>query len=89
MPPIIDRSICIRCGTCADICNSHLFSFTPDKGECPVVRYPDECWHCNSCVIDCPAGAITLRLPINFTLLRVDAVKPATSPAETPQEARA
>lgn len=75
MPPIIDKSTCIQCGTCADICNSHLFAFVPHSGQCPVVRYPDECWHCNSCVTDCPTGSITLRLPINYTLLRADTAK--------------
>jgi adenylylsulfate reductase, subunit B len=29
-----------------------------------LVTYPDECWHCSSCVLDCPAeGAISLRVP--------------------------
>ncbi|HIV65924.1 MAG TPA: 4Fe-4S binding protein, partial [Candidatus Mailhella excrementigallinarum] len=25
MPPVIDRNKCVGCGTCADICNSHIF----------------------------------------------------------------
>ncbi|MBI4330979.1 MAG: ferredoxin, partial [Chloroflexi bacterium] len=38
--------------------------------EVPVVRYPDECWHCNSCVYECPAeGAIRLRIPLPMMVL--------------------
>ena len=30
----------------------------------PKVAYPDECWHCGACMMDCPAEAIRLNLPI-------------------------
>lgn len=73
MPPVIDPDKCRRCGTCADICNSHILHFVKDSGKVPVVRYPDECWHCDSCVLDCPAQAITLRIPLPFMLQFVDA----------------
>ncbi len=26
-------------------------------------QVPEECWHCDSCVLDCPVGAISLRIP--------------------------
>jgi len=71
MPPIINAEKCIRCGTCASICNSHILSFK--KGEIPVVRFPDECWHCDSCILDCPADAIELRIPLTYMLRHVDA----------------
>ncbi|WP_207648120.1 4Fe-4S binding protein [Desulfotruncus arcticus] len=25
--------------------------------------FAEECWHCNSCVLDCPSGAISLEFP--------------------------
>jgi len=73
MPPIIDPQKCICCGTCADICNSHIFSFKRGSKTIPEVRFPDECWHCDSCILDCPAGAIELRIPLPYMLHYVDA----------------
>lgn len=76
MPPRIDPTLCIGCGTCSAICNSDIFEFRSGAMSRPEVRYPDECWHCNACVLDCPARAITLRIPLTYLLLRRNA--PAT-----------
>ena len=56
MPPKIKREVCIACGTCATIC-------------CMNVRYPDECWHCRACVMDCPTHAIEMRYPLTYQIL--------------------
>jgi adenylylsulfate reductase subunit B len=63
MPPIIDKTKCIACQTCVDICPTDVF-FDSKPEEIPLARYPDECWHCNACVHDCPEGAIRLRIPL-------------------------
>ena len=64
MPPIIDEDKCNGCGTCVDICLQDVFFGSKEK-EVPVVSYPEECWHCNACVLDCPIeGAIRLRIPL-------------------------
>jgi adenylylsulfate reductase subunit B len=34
------------------------------KGVAATVAYPDECWHCGACVMDCPEKAIRLVLPL-------------------------
>lgn len=87
MPPVIDPETCTGCGTCATICNSQIFAPLPPRraGEknVPRVRYPEECWHCDSCVLDCPAGAIRLRLPLPYSLLYADAaeLRPGDVPA--------
>jgi len=63
MPPIIDKEVCIACGTCVTICPQDVFFGSKTKNV-PTVTYPDECWHCNACVLDCPKeGAIRLRIP--------------------------
>lgn len=68
MPPVVKSSQCRQCGTCAQICCMNVFG--PSKpGEIPVVRYPEECWHCRACMMDCPAGAIELRYPLPMMLL--------------------
>lgn len=78
MPPVINRTKCTGCGTCANICNSHIFVHEPHKDKVPLIKFPDECWHCDSCVLDCPAGAIRLRMPLPYTLLhvRADTLRP-------------
>jgi adenylylsulfate reductase subunit B len=64
MPPLINEEKCIACGKCADICPQDVF-FGSEKKKKPVISYPEECWHCNACVLDCPAeGAIKVRIPL-------------------------
>jgi adenylylsulfate reductase subunit B len=68
MPPIIDKGKCHCCGTCVDICPLDVLHFS-DANSSPDIRYPEECWHCNACKLDCPTGAIELRIPLPATLL--------------------
>ena len=64
MPPVIDEQKCTACGTCVNICPQDVF-FGSEEGKVPVVAYPEECWHCNGCVLDCASeGAIKLRTPL-------------------------
>lgn len=35
----------------------------------PAIRYPDECWHCRACIMECPVGAIEMRYPLPYMLL--------------------
>ena len=76
MPPRIDPDLFSKCGLCAGICPMNLFEH--EAGKVPVAAYPEECWHCNACVLDCPAGAVELRLPLNYMLLhvRADSLQP-------------
>lgn len=68
MPPVIDAKKCIACGTCANICAMDVFGPTPPQSV-PKVAFPEECWHCRACVLDCPAQAICLRYPLPLMLL--------------------
>jgi adenylylsulfate reductase subunit B len=64
MPPIIDENKCHACGICVDVCPQDVF-FGSEKKKTPIISYPEECWHCNACVLDCPSpGAIRLRIPL-------------------------
>ena len=82
MPPIIDKEKCIGCGTCVQICPCEVFDVDHQPGTVPVALYPQECWHCNACVLDCPAGAVSLSVPLPYMLLHVDAstLKPGERP---------
>ncbi len=69
MPPIIDSEKCAGCGKCADICPEDVF-FGSDKGQVPLVTYPEECNHFNCCVSVCPKeGAIRLRIPVPMIIV--------------------
>ncbi len=68
MPPVIDASKCIGCGTCAQICCMDVYG-PVRPGATAEPLYPEECWHCRACVMDCPAGAIQLRYPLPMTML--------------------
>lgn len=72
MPPSVNKEKCNACGTCAEICPTDVFRIA-GKGEVPVVKYPEECWHCNACVLDCRQSAIKLRLPLPAMMLHVEA----------------
>ena len=75
MPPVIDRDLCVGCGTCVEICPTQVFRHFPQEDKIPVPLFAEECWHCNSCVLDCRSGAITLRLPIPLMMLHVDSAR--------------
>ena len=72
MPPVIDEKKCNGCGVCSDICPTDVFR-SRGGGEVPVIQYPEECWHCNSCVIDCNQSAVALRIPLNAMMLYMSA----------------
>ncbi|MGM9521481.1 MAG: ferredoxin family protein [Oscillospiraceae bacterium] len=71
MPPIIDKNKCVRCGHCVQICPINvLFHSAEDRAV--YVRYPNECWHCRACLIDCPKQAITMRYPLSHFVLHME-----------------
>jgi len=71
MPPVVDKTKCTGCGVCWETCCEDVF-FGSTKKSPPLVTYPEECWHCNACVLDCPEKAVSLRIPLPAML----AIKP-------------
>ncbi len=69
MPPIISEEKCVKCGLCAQICPLDVIKVEQKR---IIVKYPDECWHCRACAIDCPKQAITMRYPLSHMMLHVD-----------------
>ncbi|MDF3001483.1 MAG: 4Fe-4S ferredoxin iron-sulfur binding domain protein [Bacillota bacterium] len=61
----IDPAKCIACYQCAQICRCNVLMENPEKGQPPVLVYPEECWHCAVCTENCPTGAIEFDHPIN------------------------
>jgi adenylylsulfate reductase subunit B len=67
MPPKFDYDKCKNCGVCVDICPEDVLVLNNEKY--PEVKYPYECWHCASCVIDCKENAVHLELPLFMRLI--------------------
>ena len=63
-PITFDASKCIGCNKCVNACPIDLLLPSPGKGEPPAPGYPDECWYCGCCVMECPTGAVSLRHPL-------------------------
>ena len=72
MPPVIDKEKCVNCGLCAQICCMDVIKKSEDTTGEVYVRYPNECWHCRACAIDCPKGAITMRYPLSHMMFYID-----------------
>lgn len=74
MPPVISKDKCNKCGICIAICPIDVLHWSKSDGF-PEVSYPEECWHCNSCKLDCAPKAIQLRIPLPAMLLYTNAPK--------------
>lgn len=63
-PVRIDSDRCIGCLACVESCQVDVLAPGERRGSPPRVFYPDECWYCGCCVMDCPTAAISLRHPL-------------------------
>ena len=60
--PVIDASLCVRCGVCADHCpvDGKALSFAAGRSEPPVYNYK-KCIRCYCCQEVCPKKAISVK----------------------------
>ena len=66
-PVEFDEEVCNGCNRCVEICLMDVLFPNPEKGKSPVVLYPDECWQCGSCILECPLGdkgAVKVKWPL-------------------------
>lgn len=64
MPITFDAEKCIGCLRCMEVCQIDVMLPPAEKGQPPVVAYPDECWYCGCCVMECARDAIHLHHPL-------------------------
>lgn len=62
-PVRFDESLCISCLRCVEACQIDVL-IPGSEDSPPVAAYPDECWYCGCCVMECPTGAIHLHHPL-------------------------
>ncbi len=53
--PIVNKTLCNRCGKCADFCQYNALFVGSDE----VLVFPDLCHSCGGCALVCPAEAIS------------------------------
>ena len=63
MAPRIQNDQCNLCGICVENCPGDVFATDAGSNLVAVAR-PVACWHCGTCEVDCPVGAIRVDLPI-------------------------
>ncbi|MDD2283289.1 MAG: 4Fe-4S binding protein [Eubacteriales bacterium] len=63
-PISFDETKCVGCNRCLEACQIDVLLPAEEKGQHPEVAYPDECWYCGCCVMECPMGAIKLTHPL-------------------------
>ena len=73
MPAVVVAERCIGCKICDNRCPLDVFTMVPlDEPKkilgrrakaMAVVSYPDECWNCGVCRLDCPTDAIRFVFP--------------------------
>lgn len=64
-----DPEICTGCNLCVNICRSDVLMPNPERRKPPIVLYPDECWYCGTCVLECNhPGAITMLHPLHQSI---------------------
>src|SRR5512136_1273003 len=60
----LDEMRCNGCGLCADFCPVSVFEMADIHGRnLPVPVRLQECWACDTCVGQCPTGALRVVQP--------------------------
>jgi len=63
--PVVIHDVCTGCNRCVQVCPQDVFLPGPQKGDQPIIAFPDECWYEAACVEECPvSGAIDLVHPM-------------------------
>ncbi|MFZ7104263.1 MAG: 4Fe-4S dicluster domain-containing protein [Peptococcaceae bacterium] len=65
MAAVIDQERCIGCGRCVEYCPGDII-YLDDLKNVAVVKYPDECWHCACCRIECPEQCVRIVFPLGI-----------------------
>jgi len=60
MGPVVDLDKCIHCNICDEVCPGDVIVM---RNGWPVIQYPEECWFCGACRLDCPTDCFTFIFP--------------------------
>lgn len=62
MPVTVDYGKCIGCKRCYDLCPMDVITWDDDI-DMPRITYPEVCWHCAICYMECPKRAMDFIFP--------------------------
>ena len=65
-PISFNADTCNGCNKCVKFCLMDVLYPNPEKGKPPIVLYPEECYYCGSCVMECPIWEREVIKPITF-----------------------
>ena len=54
----LDRSVCIGCKMCSQVCPQAVFSYHAGKAS---IEDGDGCMECGACGLNCPVGAVSVN----------------------------
>jgi NAD-dependent dihydropyrimidine dehydrogenase PreA subunit len=54
IPVEYNPAVCTGCNSCVDACQNDVLAPNAVEGRNPIVLFPDECWYCGSCIMECP-----------------------------------
>ena len=60
-PIRIDREKCNGCSVCVHNCPLDVLGL--DEAMVAYAKYPDDCWYCGACEVECSSRAITVTFP--------------------------
>ncbi len=55
---VLDKSKCIGCSLCTEVCPHHVLEMHQNKAE--IVDF-NGCMECGACVNNCPSGALAVN----------------------------
>ncbi len=61
----IDYTKCTGCGKCYDLCPMDVITWNQEQ-DIPEITYPEDCWFCGVCWMECPKRAIDIQYPACF-----------------------
>jgi len=64
---------CFKCAICVDVCPEDVLAMADDG---PKVSYPEDCFCCGACALDCPCKAISIRVPLPAKAVVLQGGKP-------------
>jgi NAD-dependent dihydropyrimidine dehydrogenase PreA subunit len=59
------RSLCIGCGKCLEVCPQGVFEMNRGKA---VLIERDKCMECGACMLNCPSGALEVEKGVGCAL---------------------
>jgi NAD-dependent dihydropyrimidine dehydrogenase PreA subunit len=68
MAVIFDMTTCNGCQLCVRFCPGDVLAMSPEDSKKPIVVYPEECFYCGACLVECPKDSITYRIPLPMML---------------------